>query len=180
MKYFKKNSDTKSQFEGLDFPDNFTENLSHYFNEHFEQMYPHSMNKKSIQTYGKIFSDEILLIVTLTHDSEQLSPVSLFLSKELKSDWTNSPQKIKKIIDMMAEMAGIFFEEMLSTKNWNDYNLQWYEEKYKNETYFVKTTRENIELTLNANDLLGEDSYDGLSDDFENYLEEDEKPKHKH
>lgn len=167
MKHFRKNNHSKSKFDGIDFPDDTLEKVGLYFNDHFSEIYPHSMDKKSFHTYGKIFSDEILLIVSLAHDSEQLSPVSLFLSKEIKSEENHSEQKIKKTIDLMVEMAGIFFDEMLSTKDWNNYNLQWCEEEYKNEMYYAKTTRENIDATLKANELLGEDFDDNFDEDYD-------------
>jgi hypothetical protein len=168
MRHFKKNLVSKNSptSHGVSFPEQELENINRCFEEQFSQLYPISMEDKTFQTYGHIFADEILLIVTLISDKNAKSPVSIFISKEVSNQLTEDENSAKKAIETMVELAGIFFDDVLSHKDWNNYTHAWAEEDYKNSTYFIKTTRENIELTLQANQLLG--------DDFDADIENDE------
>lgn len=142
---------------GVSFPAQELEHINNCFDNQFSQLYPISLEEKSFQTYGQIFSDEILLIVTLVSEKNAGSPISFFLSKDIQEEELNDQKLAKKSLDSMIDLVGVFFDEVLSTADWNNYTLAWVEESYKGTTYFIKTTRENIELTLQANSILGPD-----------------------
>jgi hypothetical protein len=57
-------------------------------------------------------------------------------------------------------VVGLFFDEIFSNEEWDEFEPNWQEVSYKHETYFFKLSRENINLTLEANRLLGPD-FDG-------------------
>lgn len=154
MKIFKR---TKTLNNGVSFPDQELEHINNCLDGQFSQLYPISLENKSFQTYGQIFSDEILLIVSLVCNKNTHSPISFFLSKSVDDDEIQEKKLAKKSLDAMIDLVGIFFDEVLSNPEWDNYTLDWIEEDYKNAKYFVKTTRENIELTLQANHLLGAD-----------------------
>ena len=123
----------------------------------FQQSYPVSMENCSFQTYGHIFPDEILVIVSLLQPHS--SPMSLFVSQNISSsagvDLASMKKDIDKSIEKMIDLTGIFFDEVLSHNDWSNYTLDWVEETYKNTSFYLKTTREHIDLTLEANNLLG-------------------------
>jgi hypothetical protein len=48
-------------------------------------------------------------------------------------------------------------DEIFAQEEWSEYEPVWQELNYKKETYFYKVSRENIQLTLEANKLLGDD-----------------------
>lgn len=154
MKSFKR---IRTNHTGVSFPESEIENISRCFEEQFQQLYPVSMENKVFQTYGQIFPDELLLIVSLVDEKSTNSPISFFLSKSITSEDIDDSQGAKKALETMVDLVGIFFDEVLSTNGWNNYSLAWVEESYKDLTYYAKSTRENIELTLQANLLLGED-----------------------
>ena len=126
----------------------------------------------------QIFSDEILLIATLISDKNSASPISIFVSKEISSEEIDDAKLAKKSLDSMVELVGIFFDDVLSNKDWNNFTLAWVEEDYKNSVYFIKTSRENIELTLEANKLLGEDFDEDVDFELENTDSNNEKLIH--
>jgi hypothetical protein len=163
MKIFKRTPITTQGQAGISFPEKELEHVNNCLENQFNETFPISMEKKSFQTYGHIFSDEILLIVTLISTDNSQSPVSLFISKDLPELAENNFKDAKKIIHNMVDMAGIFFDEVLSEQDWDAFTLNWTLESYKSEDYYCKSTRENIELTLEANKLLGPE-FDELTD----------------
>ncbi len=177
MKYFKKNRIDQKGAEGVSFPEQELENINRCLDEQFTQSYPISMENKTFQTYGQIFPDEILLITTLISDKNAASPISLFVSKAVSTEEIDDTQAAKKALESMVELVGIFFDEVLSTKDWSNFTLAWVEEDYKNSTFFLKSTRENIELTLQANQLLGPDFDEDFGVDTEVDATESENDK---
>lgn len=175
MRYFKRSPST-STFEGVDFPENMLEKVTLAFNDHFENVFPHSTQDKSFHAFGKIFADEILLIVSLVHDKNLSSPITLFLSKDISEKDMQNPPLLKKSLEIMVELADVFFDSMLETLDWSDFSLAWSEENYNGEIFYAKTTRENIDLTLEANRLLG-DSFDEDFDSLAPLSEDEVSPK---
>jgi hypothetical protein len=57
----------------------------------------------------------------------------------------------------MVDLLGHIFDDIFNTEDWSGYVSNWTENKYKNHTFFYKITRENIALTLQANEILSKD-----------------------
>lgn len=167
MKLLKRIHSNHKHTNGVSFPEQELENINRCMEEQFTLLYPISLEDKAFQTYGHIFSNEILLIITLVDTKSGSLPITFFISKDMEIEQIDDSKKAKKTLDNMVELAGIFFDEVLSNIEWNNYILAWTEEDYKGQTYYIKTSRENIELTLQANQLLGDDFDDNYNENIE-------------
>lgn len=105
--------------------------------------------KYFFDTHGRIFQDELLLVISLAPDDPALTPVTCFLSMDNPTEKT-----VKKFLDSMLNFAGDFFESYFDDNDWNDYSPRWLEVEYQGNTLYYKVTRENIALTLKAEELL--------------------------
>lgn len=102
------------------------------------------------KTFGFHYSDEVLLITSyqpVNHPTRQA--ISLFLSYDIDPSTKN-----KKLLDHLVDVTGLFFDQYFEDEAWNDYLDSWKLLEFKQEKYFFKTNREDIELTLKANELL--------------------------
>jgi hypothetical protein len=110
-----------------------------------------SKNDRFFDVYGRIYDEEFVVIVSYIHIEDQMaSPISLFLSHDIIAD----EKQMKKALDNVMDLAGLIFDDILASDDWNDYNPNWTENKYKGNTFYYKVTRENISLTLQANEIL--------------------------
>lgn len=106
--------------------------------------------------YGQIYSEELLIVVSwLSEKDEYTAPITCFLSCD--PEQIQDEKKVKSTQQDYIDVVGLFFDEIFSSEEWDEFEPNWQEVKYKNETYFFKISRENINLTLEANKLLGED-----------------------
>lgn len=135
-------------------PQDWSEGLSRLLNETYK-----SEAKKQgryFDVYGQIFSEELLVIVSwLSEKDEYIAPVTLFLSCD--PDQMNSEKKVKETQENFVALAGLFFDEIFSDEEWNEFEPVWQEVSHNNQNYWYKITRENINATLEANKLLGDD-----------------------
>lgn len=106
-------------------------------------------NPYFFDTYGKIYQDELLLIVSLTPENAAAAAVSCFVSVDNPTEKT-----VKKFLDSMLNFAGDFFETYFQSSDWSDYSPRWLEVDYQGNNLFYKVTRENLSLTLKAEELL--------------------------
>lgn len=114
-------------------------------------------NKRYFDVFGQIHSEELLVVISyLSELDESISPVTLFLS--CNKHQMDSEEKVKETQKNFINLAGLFFDEVLSKEDESiDFEPTWQEVKHNNETYFYKLTRENISLSLKANELLGDE-----------------------
>lgn len=121
--------------------------------ETLNQVYETNCSKenKNFDVYGYVYKNELLLIVSLL-DEKTISkiPISIFLSSDISEKSDN-----KKILNIMVDLAGTFFDSYFNLKDENLYNTIWQEKTIKNEIIFIKVTRENVALTIEANKILG-------------------------
>ncbi len=147
LEYF---STHEEQKEGTTFPTNWIENISLLISETFEEL-----NNKSIthQIWGELFSNELLVICSLMPTRTNI-PITLIVSAPITQHKDN--RHVKDILDRSIEMLGLLIEDFLNS-NSDEYEFtnSWQEHKNKQTTLYFKTTRENIEATLEANKLLG-------------------------
>ena len=61
---------------------------------------------------------------------------------------------IKAIIEKIMDSIGIFFDEYFSNSDWNDYISIWTEAESKKVKFYYKISRENIKLSLMADEIL--------------------------
>ena len=69
----------------------------------------------------------------------------------------NDEKKVKSTQLNFIDVVGIFFDQVFASDDWSEFEPNWQEVNYKDENYFFKLSRENVNLTLEANKLLGED-----------------------
>jgi len=124
---------------------------------------------RTFDVYGQIYAEELILAVSwLSEKDEYIAPITCFLSCE--PDQMRDDKKVKSTQQNFIDVVGIFFDEIFASEEWAEFEPNWQEVIYKEETYFFKLSRENVRLTLEANKLLGED-FEELE---EEELEEDE------
>lgn len=151
----------KKSKSGKVIPQDWSEGLSRLLNETYKS--EAKKQDRYFDVYGQIFSEELLVIVSwLSEKDEYIAPVTLFLSCD--PDQMNSEKKVKETQENFVALAGLFFDEIFSDEEWNEFEPVWQEVSHNNQNYWYKITRENINATLEANKLLGED-FDMEEDD---------------
>ena len=130
---------------------------------------------RTFDVYGQIYKEELLLAVSwLSEKDEYIAPITCFLSCEPHQ--MDEDKKVKNTQQHFIDVVGIFFDEIFASDEWNEFEPNWQEVNYKQENYFFKLSRENINLTLEANKLLGE-NFDDLDEIEEEELEDSEDPE---
>lgn len=147
----------KNSKKGTNVPQDWLESLARLLNETYK-----SECKKFdryFDVYGKIYPEELLVIVSwLPEKEEGLAPITCFLSCDL--DQMNTEKKVKETQSNYMDIAGLFFDEIFAREDWDEFEPNWQEVSYKNQNYYYKLSRENINLTLEADRLLGDDFID--------------------
>lgn len=109
---------------------------------------------KTFEVYGFSYPNEVLLIISYVGLDKFVTPVTIFLSADL-----TEKTKSEEIMNDMFDSVGVFFDAYFvkdeeSDEIWEEYILDWQEAEYNNQKFFYKVTRENIALTMQADDLL--------------------------
>lgn len=162
----------KSSKTGKNVPQEWLESLARLLNETYKTEC--KQNGRYFDVYGQIYPEEFLLIVSyLSEKDEYTQPISCFLSAD--QEHISSEKKVKETQQTFIELIGLFFDEIFATEDWDEFEPEWQEVTHKNEKFFFKLSRENINLTLEASKLLG----DGFElDDLDNEDQEDEETSH--
>lgn len=139
---------------GKNVPQDWSEGLAVLLNDTYKTQC--KADGRYFDVYGQIFQDELLVIVSYLSEKDQsIAPIACFLSCEPTQ--MDTEKKVKDTQSDFMDLAGLFFDEIFASDDWSEFEPLWQEVKYKNETYHYKLTRENINLTLEANRLLGDD-----------------------
>lgn len=147
----------KTSTKGKDLPQDWVDHLALTLNETYEAEC--KKHNRVFDVYGQIYPEELLVIVSwLSQDQVTLAPVTCFLSCD--PDQMNSEKKVKETQANYMDIAGLFFDEIFSRDDWDEFEPNWQEVTYKDQSYYYKLSRENINLTLEANRLLGDDFVD--------------------
>lgn len=109
------------------------------------------ISKRYFDVYGIVYPDEILIAVSLLNANNTTVPVTYFISSDLNTD-TPPKQNLNDLLDCI----GIFFDSFFQTKEWDEYQANWEEIKYKRNIFYYKISRENVSLTLMATKILEE------------------------
>ncbi len=143
-----------SSKSGNPIPQEWPESLSRLLNDVYKKEC--AAAGKYFDVHGLIYPEELLVIVTfLSEKDEYLAPISLFLSCDVTD--MSTEDKVKETQKNYIDIVGLFFDEIFSDEDWNDFEPTWQEVTHKNNNYFYKITRENVALTLEADKLLGPD-----------------------
>lgn len=146
-----------SRKNGKVIPLDWAEGLNRLLNETYSKEC--KQNGRYFDVYGQIFPEELLVVVSyLSEKDEYLAPITLFLSCE--PDQMATEEKVKETQQNYIELIGLFFDEIFAEEEWNEFEPNWQEVTQKHQNYFYKITRENINLSIEADKLLGEDFLD--------------------
>ncbi|MCM2351815.1 MAG: hypothetical protein NDI69_17505 [Bacteriovoracaceae bacterium] len=146
-----------SRNNGKIIPLDWAEGLNRLLNESYSKEC--KQNGRYFDVYGQIFPEELLVVVSyLSEKDEYLAPITCFLSCE--PDQIATEEKVKETQQNYIDMIGLFFDEIFAEEEWNEFEPNWQEVTHKHQNYFYKITRENINLTIEADKLLGEDFLD--------------------
>ena len=142
----------KTSKHGNILPLDWSEGLSRLLNETYKSEC--TQNGRYFDVYGQAYPEELLVVVSyLSEKDEYLSPITLFLSAE--PDQIANEEKVKETQQNFIDLVGLFFDEIFANEEWDEFEPVWQEVSHKNQNYFYKITRENVNLTLEANKLLG-------------------------
>tara|TARA_Y100000780_G_C13696127_1_gene423448 strand:+ start:201103 stop:201540 length:438 start_codon:yes stop_codon:yes gene_type:complete len=109
-------------------------------------------DKKGFQVYAITYPDELLLTASyLNQEKLEEAPVTYMISMDLEEK--EDPQKY---LDTLIDSIGIFFDQYFADANWNDYQANWEEAEYKKLKFFYKISRENMALSIQAEQLLNQ------------------------
>lgn len=114
--------------------------------------YKEHCNKKnkSFLVLGHTFPDEVVLIVSFLDEKTLGSiPITLILSADL-----DEKNKSEELLEVLVEFIGIFFDQVFSQDEWDDYNPIWEMEEIKGCKIHYMISRENILLSLKAEEFL--------------------------
>ena len=138
---------------GKSIPQDWLESLSRLLNESYKNECKDQ--GRYFDVYGQIYQEELLLVVSwLSEGDEYVAPVACFLSCE--TEHITDEKKVKETQANFIEVVGLFFDEIFASSQWDEFEPNWQEVNFKQQNYFFKLSRENINLTLEANKLLGE------------------------
>jgi len=112
---------------------------------------------KTFEIYAFTYPEEVLLIVSYLGLDQNVLPVTLSLSADL-----NGNENPEKTLDILCDSVGIFYDHYFAVSEnsdeiFDEYSVDWEKEEIKNIEVHFKVTRENVGLTLAANQLLGDD-----------------------
>ena len=148
---FARKADSKN---GKSIPEDWLLSLSILLNETYQDEC--EKKQRTFDVYGQIYKEELLLVVSwLSEKDEYIAPITCFLS--CGPEQMNDEKKVKSTQLNFIDVVGIFFDQVFASDDWSEFEPNWQEVNYKDENYFFKLSRENVNLTLEANKLLGED-----------------------
>ncbi len=130
-------------------PNEWTEELTKVLTEtYFDQS---EKDNRFFDVYGEIYEKEFVVIISYIHHEDQLkSPISIFISHEVVEDSKQFKSTLKNLVDL----SGHILDDVFATNDWSEYNSNWTENKFRGNNFYYKITRENVSLTLQAEQFL--------------------------
>ncbi len=139
----------EENIEKSQLPNEWTEDLTRTLTEAY---YAQSeKDNRFFDVYGEISDKEFVVIVSYIHHADQMmSPISVFISHDIVED----SKQFKKVLKHLVDLTGEIFDDIFATENWCDYISTWTHNKYKTCDFHYKITRENVSITLQAEEFL--------------------------
>jgi hypothetical protein len=137
--------------EGTSLPKEWTESFVGLLTQtYFEKT---EKDHRFFDVYGQIFEKEFVVVISyIHHDDHHAAPISIFISHDVDDD-----KKMKKGLDKVINLAGHILDDIFSVSDWSDFIPTWTENTLGENQFFYKITRENIGLTLQAEEILKND-----------------------
>ena len=135
-------------------PEELINAINSIINDSFGEQF--SNKNLMLSSYGEMYENEIVLILSLIGHLNDTS-ISLFMSDEI-DEKTNLKDKIDQLVNSSSEFFEKFIhgtdEEILDM-----YTSDWQKADFPAADFYYKISRENIQLTIQANKLLGENDF---------------------
>lgn len=144
--------ESSSIAEGKNLPAQWTEEFVRILTETY--LAQSEKDNRFFDVYGQIYDEEFLVIISYIHHTDQMAaPISIFISHETTGD----SKELSKALKALVDLSGHILDDIFSQKDWNEYVPHWTENKFKDHTFHYKITRENVSLSLQAEELLKRD-----------------------
>lgn len=133
------------------------EELLKFINNLIHETFHKSFSEKglSLSVYGEMYENEIVLIFSLIKSNDHnMNTISLFISDDIDKN-----SKLEKKVDYLINSSSEFFETICQSSDEEIvelYSPRWQKTDLTSENFFYKISRENIELTIEANKLLND------------------------
>lgn len=149
----------KTSKNGKSIPQDWAEGVARLMNETYQSEC--KQNGRYFDVFGQIYPEELLTVISyLSEKDEFTAPITVFLS--CGPAHIANVEKVKETQKNYIDIAGLLFDEIFSSDDWDEFEPVWQDISHNGQTYFYKITRENVNATLEANKLLGPEF-----DDFE-------------
>jgi hypothetical protein len=103
--------------------------------------------------YGQIFAQEIVFVISYIHHDDHLAaPITIYLSHEIVDD-----KVTKQALEKVVNLTGHILDDIFSQEDWNEFVPNWTENDYDKIPFHYKITRENVGLSLQAEEILKKD-----------------------
>ena len=134
-------------------PQDWLDEVNAVLNETYQQQCSH-LNVE-METFGEIYKDELCIAFSLIDKNNKFGKaITLFTSADL--DDKSEP---KKVFDYIFNSSSEFYDYIFDNKleDGEIYQAKWEQTKLPNLNFFYKISRENLNTTKKANELLAED-----------------------
>jgi len=133
---------------------NNSENLETKVSELLTHVYKEEVESRKL--YFRVFfleyANEVVLIISLLAQKDPMkTPYSLFLAADIEN-----PNQSEETKSKLLDIASLYIDQFFKKKEWDEYLDLWQENTDKKFKYFFKITRENLDISLEADRLLGE------------------------
>jgi hypothetical protein len=129
------------------FPSSWTESITTLLSNVYLQK--KELSSKDFKVLGLIYPDELTLVVSLYNkDILHETPTTFIASSDLND------RDPKKLMSSLVNSIGIFFDNVFSKTDWSDYSPNWQIAQLKDVEFYYKISRENVMLTLEAEEIL--------------------------
>jgi hypothetical protein len=131
-------------------PSNWLNDLTELLNTTYREQC--EKKNKSFLVLGHTFPNEVVLVISFL-DERSLSsiPITLVLSADV-----DDKTKSDNLLEVLVEFVGIFFDQVFSKEDWDEYNSNWEMEIVKKYEIHYLISRENILLSMKADEILKE------------------------
>ena len=116
------------------------------------------LQSQAFEVHGLTYPDEIILTASLINTKDELkAPVTFQISADLEQGI-----KPEKTFDILIDAIGIFFDKFFNETNTeqSQYISRWQEDQFRKQKIFYRVTRENITLSLMADELLDKEGFE--------------------
>ena len=136
--------------EGVSLPSEWIDEVVSILNQTYEDFCLN--NSRAFKCYAESYPEELLVIASIVNPIETNKiPITFSLSVDLRND---SSKEMKKLLDSSINIIGNFIDIYIATESWDEFCSNWTYEEKKKFKFFYTVSRENIELTLEADKLL--------------------------